>query len=135
MAQPVRSCEVVMLKSQRDSAVSRLSGDDRQNMRQVIDAIKEARGGSPDVAAAEGRVTAREILEGWQEDLPEEVASALEATLVRDETGPKVGEFPTDFNLKRLGSKERVRLSDFRGEQSGGPGLWQLYLTPFPRPV
>ncbi|MDE2937827.1 MAG: hypothetical protein OXR67_02765 [Chloroflexota bacterium] len=106
-----------MLKSQRDSVVSRLSTGDRQDMRQVIAAIKEARGGSPDMAAAEGRITAREILAGWQGELPDQVRSALEATLVRDETGPKVGDFPADFNLKRLGSKEWVRLSDFRGKR------------------
>lgn len=106
-----------MLKSQRDSLVSSLSGDDRQNMRRIIAAIKEARGGSPDLAEAQGRKTAREILAGWQLDLPGEVRSALEATLVRDETGPRVGELPADFNLKRLGSEERVRLSTFRGRK------------------
>ena len=106
-----------MLKSQRDSAVSGLSGEDRQNMRRIIAAIKEARGGSPDLAAAEGRTTARQILEGWQDELPEEVRSALEATLARDETGPRVGELPVDFDLKRLGSEERVRLSDLRGKR------------------
>lgn len=106
-----------MLKSQRDSLVSSLSGDDRQNMRRIIAAIKEARGGSPDLAVAEGRMTAREILEGWQVELPAEVLSALEATLVRDETGPRVGDLPRDFDLKRLGSEERVRLSEFRGRK------------------
>jgi hypothetical protein len=106
-----------MQKSQRDSIVSRLSNDDRQNMRRIIAAIKEARGGSPDLAAAEGRITARQILEGWQDELPEEVRSALEATLERDETGPRVGELPFDFSLKRLGSDERVRLSDLRGKR------------------
>ena len=106
-----------MLKSQRDSLLSNLSGDDRQNMRRIIAAIKEARGGSPDLAAAAGRKTAREILEGWQVELPEEVRSALEATLVRDETGPRVGDLPPDFDLKRLGSEERVRLSALRGSK------------------
>ena len=106
-----------MLKSQRDSVVSKLSGDDRQNMRRIIAAIKESRGGSPDLAVSEGRITAREILAGWQEEWPDEVRSALEATLVRDETGPRVGEFPADFSLKRLGCDERVRLSGFRGKR------------------
>ncbi len=106
-----------MLKSQRDRLISSLSADNRQSMRRIIAAIKEARGGSPDLAVAKGTTTAREILEGWQVALPDEVRSALEATLARDETGPKVGEFPADFNLKRLGSHERVRLSDFRGRR------------------
>ena len=106
-----------MLKAQRDSVVSGLSGDNRQQMRRIIAVIKEARGGSPDLVQGEGRMTALEVLEGWQEELPVEVRTALEATLVRDEAGPKVGEFPSDFCLKRLGSKERVRLSDFRGKR------------------
>lgn len=106
-----------MLKSQRDSLISSLSDDDRQNMRRIIAAIKEARGGSPDLAVAEGRMTAREILAGWQVELPDGVRSALEATLVRGETGPKVGDLPPDFDLKRLGSEERVRLSTFRGKK------------------
>ena len=94
-----------MLKSQRDRLMSSLSGVDRQSMRGIIAAIKEARGGSPDLAAAQGAKTAREILEGWQVALPDEVRSALEATLVRDETGPKVGDLPPDFDLKRLGRR------------------------------
>lgn len=106
-----------MLKSQRDNAVSGLSGADRQTMRRIIGAIKETRGNSPDLAAGAGRTTARQVLEGWQDELPEEVRRALEATLARDETGPRVSEFPDDFNLKRLGSEERVRLSEFRGKR------------------
>ena len=106
-----------MQKSQRDRVISGLSSDDRQNLRRVIAAIKEARGCSPDLAAAEGRITAIEILEDWQDELPEEVRSALEATLARDGTGRRVGELAVDFSLKRLGSEERVRLSDFRGQR------------------
>ena len=96
-----------MLKAQRDSAISRLSDEHRQDLRRVVAAIQEAR----------GRITARELLEGWQEEMPAEVRTALEAILVRDETGPKVGEAAPDFSLKRLGSEERVRLSDFRGRR------------------
>ncbi len=96
-----------MLKAQRDSVISRLSDEHRRDLRRVVAAIQEAR----------GRITARELLEGWQEDLPAEVRAAVEAILVRDETGPNVGEAAPDFCLKRLGSEERVRLSDFRGRR------------------
>jgi hypothetical protein len=106
-----------MLKAQRDHAISRLSGEDRQDLRRVVDAIKEARAGSPDAPTNGGQITAREVLEGWQEELPGEVRTALEAILIRDETGPKVGEPAPDFALKRLGSEDRVRLSDFRGRR------------------
>ena len=96
-----------MLKAQRDRAISGLNDEHRQDLRRVVAAIQEAR----------GRITARELLEGWQEELPAEVRAAVEAILVRDETGPRVGEEAPDFHLKRLGSEERVRLSDFRGQR------------------
>lgn len=110
-----------MLKTQRDSLISRLSGKDRQNLGRVVAAIKESTGGSPDFPAAEGRITAHELLEGWREELPAEISAALEAILVRNEAGPKVGEAAPDFCLKRLGSEERVRLSDYRGRR---PVAW-----------
>ena len=96
-----------MLKAQRDSAISGLSDEHRQDLRRVVAAIQEAR----------ERITARELLQGWQEEVPAEVRAALEAILVRDETGPKRGEAAPDFSLKRLGSEGRVRLSDFRGRR------------------
>ena len=96
-----------MLKAERDNAISRLSDEHRHDLRRVVAAIKEAR----------GRIPARELVEGWQEDLPEKVRAALNAILVRDETGPKAGEEAPDFSLKRLGSEDRVRLSDFRGRR------------------
>ena len=122
-----------MLKAERDKLMSGLSDGDRNDLRRVVAAIKEARGGSPDAPAnagrstggsfdapadigrRTGRITARELLDGWQEELPSDVRAALEATLVRDEMGPRVGEDAPDFSLKRLGSEERVRLSDYRG--------------------
>ena len=41
----------------------------------------------------------------------------MEAVVVRDEMGPHVGDMPPDFSLKRVGSKERVQLSNFKGQQ------------------
>ena len=96
-----------MLKAERDNAISRLSDEHRQDLRRVVAAIQEAR----------GRIAARVLLAGRHEDLPAEVRAALEAILVRDEAGPKVGEEAPDFSLKRLGSEERVHLSDFRGRR------------------
>lgn len=106
-----------MLKAQRDSVISRLSDEDRQKLRRVVAAIKQARGGNPYAPANGGRITERELLEGWQEELSSEVRSALDAILMRDESGPRVGEMAPDFFLKRLGSEDRVRLSDFRGQR------------------
>ena len=106
-----------MLKAQRDSAISGLSDEHRQVLRRVVATIKEERVANPSSSGSEGRFSAREWLAGQQENLPAEVRAAVEAILVRDETGPKVGEEAPDFHLKRLGSEERVRLSDFRGRR------------------
>jgi hypothetical protein len=90
----------------------RLSPGDRSNFRRLLpelrNKLRKERKASPGQ-----RVTAREVLQSLGED----VRAALEATMARDETGPKVGEVPPDFCLKRLGSPERVRLSSFKGRQ------------------
>ena len=106
-----------MLKAQRDSAISKLSDEHRQVLRRTVADIKEARVANPSSSRNEGRLSARESLAGQHENLPAEVRAALDAILLRDETGPKVGEEAPDFSLKRLGSEERVRLSDFRGRR------------------
>ncbi|MDE2778798.1 MAG: hypothetical protein OXI91_03870 [Chloroflexota bacterium] len=106
-----------MLKSQRDSKISSLKGEDRESVQRVIAAIKDTRGNSPDLARSDGGTSARELLQDWQDVLTLEAMSALEAILARDESGPRAGEFPEDFHLKRLGSEERVRLSEFRDKR------------------
>ena len=106
-----------MLKAQRDSAISGLSDEHRQQLRRIVDGIKEARASRRGSASSQGRPSARELVSERQANLPAEVRAALEAILIRDETGPNVGEVAPDFDLKRLGSEERVCLSDFRGRR------------------
>ena len=106
-----------MQKAQRDSVLSRLSGADRQNLRRVIAAIRESTGAASHSGANGNRITPRQLLETYGAELPASVRSALETIIVRDETGPKVGEIPPDFSLKRLGTEERVSLADFQGRR------------------
>ena len=109
-----------MQKSQRDSVLSRLSGDDRQDLRRVLAEIQATAiesAGSAGSASPGGRITARELLKTWGDQLPENLIAALETIMVRDETGPGIGEPALDFSLKRLGTDERVRLSDFQGKR------------------
>ena len=106
-----------MTKAQRDNLISRLSDEDRDNLRRIVAAIKAAREGSPDAPADTGRIAGRGAVDRRSEELSGDVQAALEAILARDETGPKVGEKAPDFSLKRLGSDERVSLSDYRGRR------------------
>ena len=41
----------------------------------------------------------------------------LEAVAERDQMGPNEGETPPDFELKRMGTEDRVRLSSFKGKR------------------
>ncbi len=92
--------------------MNRLSPEDRSNFRRILQELRKERKTSPGQ-----RVTAREVLQSLGEGLPADVRAALEAVMARDETGPKVGEVPPDFSLKRLGSPDRVQLSSFKGRQ------------------
>ena len=106
-----------MLKAERDNAITRLGAQDRLVFRRVVDAMKEARAFSPNGQTDSGQVAARRVMENWDEPLSGDVKLAVEAVVARDEKGPRVGEVAPGFDLKRLGSDERVRLSDFRGRR------------------
>ena len=101
-----------MLKADRDKIMNRLSPEDRSNFRRILQELRKERKASPGQ-----RLTAREVLQSLGEDLPADQRAALEAVMARDETGPKVGDVPPDFFLKRLGSSERIRLSSFKDRQ------------------
>ncbi len=100
-----------MQKAQRDSVLAQLSQEDRQNFRKVLTEIKTQM-----KATSSQRIPARQILETCGDELPAGLREALEIIMSRDEMGPKIGETPPDFNLKRMGSTDRVRLSSFRGK-------------------
>ncbi len=106
-----------MLKAERDNAITRLGDQDRGMFRRVVDAMKDARAYSPNGPTDAGQVTARQVMENWAEPLSGDVKLAVEAVVARDEMGPHVGKVAPAFDLKRLGSDERVRLSDFHGRR------------------
>ena len=106
-----------MLKAERDNAITRLGDQDRLLFRRVVDAMKDAKAVNPNGQTGSGRMTARRVVEHWDVPLTGDVKLAAEAVLARDEMGPGVGELAPDFDLKRLGSDDRVRLSDFRGRR------------------
>ena len=99
-----------MLKAKRDSIISQLSNEDRHDLRRVLTAIKEERKAAPGS-------TARDLVPVRRLELPAHARAALEAILTRDEAGPRVGEIAPDFFLKRLGSDQKVRLSDHRSQR------------------
>ena len=101
-----------MLKADRDQIMGNLGDEDRKQFRQFITDYRAER-----KAASHGQMSAREMLDAVGADLKGLLGQAMKAVVVRDEMGPNVGEVPPDFNLKLVGSEERVRLSSFKGQR------------------
>ena len=100
-----------MLKADRDQILANLQGDDRKNFQTFIDDYRVKR-----KAIFGGRISAHNILEAAGARVNSIVREAMEAVVARDEMGPRTGDVPPDFNLKRMGSDERVLLSRFKGQ-------------------
>ena len=101
-----------MLKADRDQKMGQLQGEDQKQFSQFVDDYRIKR-----KAVSRGQMSAREMLDAVGGDLSGMLRQAMEAVVLRDEMGPNVGDVPPDFDLKLVGSKERVRLSSFKDEK------------------
>jgi hypothetical protein len=101
-----------MLKADRDQIMEQMQATERNQFWQFVDDYRSKR------KAADGaQMPAREMLDAGSGDLSSNLRQAMEAMVARDDMGPNVGEIPPDFNLKRMGSDERVQLSSFKDER------------------
>jgi len=101
-----------MLKADRDQIMENLSEGDRKQFREFIDEYRAKR-----KAYSGSQMPAREMLEAVGDGLTDVARQAMEAVVQRDEMGPHAGDVPPDFNLKLMGSEDRVRLSSFKGQK------------------
>ena len=104
-----------MQKQQRDRVFSSLTEDENTIYRNLIREVRSERKSS-----SSSQFTAREVLEPRKGGLSAGVQEALDAVIARDEMGPMAGEQPPDFDLKLMGTEERVRLSSFKGNRAVG---------------
>lgn len=102
-----------MEKAERDRILSSMSQEESDAYRQILKEIRA------EAKALPGEQIARrkQVLAPRLDGLGGNVKLALTATTARDETGPKEGEIPPDFNLKLMGSEEKVSLSSFKGKR------------------
>ncbi len=100
-----------MHKAERDHVMTRLSQADRDHFRHLLQDMRTR------TTAVRPGDTVRQLLASQGHTLSPALCAALEAVAARDAMGPQVGTYPPDFCLKRLGTEERVRLSNFRGQQ------------------
>ena len=101
-----------MDKSERDQILSTMDQDQRQDFGRILQELNaEAKAD----AGTGGSLTS--VLESRRSQFSSEVLTRLDAVVQRDQLGPKVGETPPDFSLKRAGSEEHVKLSSFKGKR------------------
>ena len=102
-----------MEKADRDRILRSMTQEESGEYRQILQAIRAEAKALPGEQIARRKQVLATRLDGLQGN----VRLALTATAARDETGPKEGESPPDFNLKRMSSEEKVRLSGFKGKR------------------
>ena len=105
-----------MEKAQRDRILSSLSQEESDSYRRILQEIRAEAKALPGEQIARRKQVLAPRLDGLQTN----VRAALTATAARDETGPKEGDVPPDFNLKRMGSEDKVSLSSFKGKRPVG---------------
>jgi hypothetical protein len=100
-----------MHKAERDHVMTRLSPEDRDHFRHLMQDVRTR------TTVSRPGDTVRQLLASPGHTLSPALCAALEAVAARDAMGPQVGTSPPDFCLKRLGTEDRVRLSSFRGQR------------------
>ena len=100
-----------MDKKDRDQVLSTMSREARLDFGRVLQEIRSE-------AKSAGGVTSRkEVLTSRRSQYPAELLTRLDAVMQRDDMGPKEGESPPDFSLKRIERDERIQLSSFSGRR------------------
>ena len=100
-----------MNKTERDKILSTMNTDQRADFGRMMQEIKSEARESGGAKSKQG------ILEARKNDCSEELRKRLDAVMRRDQMGPHEGEVPLNFNLRRMGSEERVELSSFKGKK------------------
>ena len=115
-----------MRKEEQDQILSTMSPEEPSNLPIVLQGIR-----SEADACTKPGVTRKTVLESRREEFPPGFLAKLDVLMDRDQTGPKEGEPPPDFVLKKLGSEDRVRLSSFRGREAVALAFGSYTCPPF----
>ncbi len=106
-----------MIKAERDQIMSRMGQEERTQYREILREVRaEARKSS--ATKTTPKSTPMEVWKSRASRYSPKLQDVVDAVFRRDEMGPNEGEAPPDFDLKRLGSEERVRLSSFKGQRA-----------------
>ena len=102
-----------MIKAERDQIMRSMGQEERNQYRDILREVRaEARNSSAT------KTTPMKVWKSRAGQYSPQLQGVVDAVFRRDEMGPNEGEAPPDFDLKRLGSEERVRLSSFKGRRA-----------------
>jgi hypothetical protein len=102
-----------MIKAERDQIMSRMGQDERTQYRNILREVRAEARKSP----APG-TTPMKVWKSRASEYSPQLQEVVDAVFRRDDMGPNEGEAPPDFNLQKLDSDERVRLSSFKGQRA-----------------
>ena len=96
-----------------DQIMSSMGQDERTQYRDILREVRaEARKSSAP------KTTPMKVWKSRSNQYSPKLQDVVDAVFRRDEMGPDEGEAPPDFNLQKLGSDERVKLSSFKGQRA-----------------
>ena len=102
-----------MIKAERDQIMRSMGQEERTQYRDILREVRaEARKSSGP------KTSPMKVWKSRAGQYSPQLQDVVDAVFRRDEMGPNEGEVPLDFDLKRLGSEERVRLSSFKGQRA-----------------
>ena len=102
-----------MLKAERDQILGSMGQEERSQYGDILREVRaEAR------ASSTNKSTPMQVWKSRAGQYSPKLKEAVNAIFLRDEMGPNEGEAAPEIDLKRLGSKERVRLSSFKGRRA-----------------
>ncbi len=102
-----------MIKAERDQIMRSMGQEERTQYRNILGEVRaEARKSSGP------KSTPMKVWKSRASQYSPQLQDVVDAVFRRDEMGPNEGEAPPDFDLKRSGSEEMVRLSSFKGQRA-----------------
>ena len=106
-----------MIKADRDQVMSSMSQEERAQYRNILREVRaEARVSSGNKITP--KATPMQVWKSRASQYSPQIQEVVNAVFLRDEMGPNEGDAPPDFELKRSGSQERIRLSNFKGQRA-----------------
>ena len=100
-----------MTTSGRDAILSAINKEGQPGFRRIVQAIKA------EATETGGSQSKNDLVDEYKNDCSEELRTRMEGVMKRDAMGPHEGTIAPTFELKRMGSDERVDLSSFKGDR------------------